>query len=146
MANLNLRSITNSFQDVRLASLATWRQANEFNPRDRGGPYVVLQDGYDPEDLKMIADEFVLGRSGKWLSIGLFYKLPVLERRSEYVFGTAAEIMQVMSNLPPKVAVVRPGTKLEAEPATPATEPDEMAAAIQAGKNRSTGATEAPKQ
>src|SRR6185369_17513801 len=106
MANMNLRNITNDFQDVRLASLASWRQANEFNPRDRGGPYVVLQEGYDPDDTKVIADEFVLGRSGKWLSIGLFYRLPVPERRAEFIFGTAAEVMQMMQNLPPKVVVM----------------------------------------
>jgi hypothetical protein len=90
MANLNLRNITNSFQDVRLASLASWSKANEITPRDRGGPYVVTQEGYDPEDLKVIPDEFVLGRSGKWLSIGLFYRMPVAERRAEFIFGTAA--------------------------------------------------------
>ena len=60
MSNHNLRNITNSFQDVRLVSLASWRQANEILPRDRGGPYVVLQEGYDPTDLRMIAEEFVL--------------------------------------------------------------------------------------
>ena len=57
----------------------------------------VMQEGYDPEDMKMIADEFVLGRSGKWLSLGHFYKMPVPDRRAEYVFGTAAEVMQMMS-------------------------------------------------
>ena len=132
MSNLNLRNITNSFQDVRLASLATWKQANEFTPRDRGGPYVVLQEGYDPEDPKVIPDEFVLGRSGKWISLGLFYRMPVPERRAEFVFGTMAEVMQMMSNLPSKVQIIRPGAPAEAEPA--ATEPDEMAAALEAGK------------
>lgn len=62
---MNLRNITNSFQDVRLASLASWRQANEITPRDRGGPYVVMQEGHDPQDPKVIADAFVLGKSGK---------------------------------------------------------------------------------
>ena len=38
MPNLNLRNITNNFQDVRLASLASWSKANEITPRDRGGP------------------------------------------------------------------------------------------------------------
>src|SRR5262245_42950742 len=114
MANINLRNITNSFLDVRLVSLATWRQAGEIMPRDRGGPYVVLQEGYDPEDPKVIAEEFVLGRSGKWLSLGLFYKMPVPDRRAEYVFGTAAEVMQMMENLPAKVVVVRPGMAEEA--------------------------------
>jgi hypothetical protein len=109
MANVNLRNITNSFQDARLVSLASWRQASEIVGRDRGGPYVVLQEGYDPEDTKVIAEEFVLGRSGKWLSLGLFYKLPVPERRAEFIFATVAEVMQLMSNLPSKVQVIHPG-------------------------------------
>ena len=137
MSNLNLRSITNSFQDVRLASLASWRQAGEFTPRDRGGHYVVLQDGYDPEDPKVIADEFVLGRSGKWLSLSHFYRLPVPDRRAEFIFGTAAEVMQMMGNLPSKVGIIRPGSATEAAPATPET--DEMAAALQAGKGQTPG-------
>jgi hypothetical protein len=134
MSNTNLRNITNSFQDVRLASLAHWKQASEFTPRDRGGPYVVLQEGYDPEDPKVIADEFVLGRSGKWLSMGLFYRMPVPERRAEYVFGTAAEVMEMMRNLPSKVQTVRAGAPTEAEPAS--TEADEMAVALKAGKGQ----------
>ena len=137
MSNLNLRSITNSFQDVRLASLATWKQAGEFLPRDRGGPYIVLQEGYDPEDPTVKPDEFVLGRSGKWLSIGDFYRLPVPERRAEFVFGTAAEVMEMMGGLPPKVAMLRGDAKDAAEPAT--TEADEMAAAVEAGKKQPPG-------
>ena len=104
--NLNLHSITNSFLDVRLASLASWRRANEIIPRDRGGPYVVLQEGYDPEDLTMSADEFVLGRSGKWLSLAHFYEMPVPDRRAEFVFGTATEVMQMMDNLPAKAEIL----------------------------------------
>jgi hypothetical protein len=91
--NLNLRNLTNHYQDVKLISLASWRQASEFIPRDRNGPYVVIQEGYDPEDMKMIAEEFVLGRSGKWLSLGHFYKMPVPDRRAEFVFGTVAEVI-----------------------------------------------------
>src|SRR5262245_30834156 len=130
MPNINLRNITNSFQDVRLNSLASWSKAAEITPRDRGGPYVVTQEGYDPEDPKVIPDEFVLGRSGKWLSIGLFYRLPVPERRAEYIFGTAAEVMQMMGDLPPKVVIATrpdPAAK-EEETAPPAG--DELAAAI----------------
>jgi hypothetical protein len=69
MSNLNLRTITNHFLDVRLVSLGSWRQANEIEPRDRGGPYVVLQEGYDPDDLRMTAKEFILGRSGIELAL-----------------------------------------------------------------------------
>ena len=132
MSNLNLRSVSNNFQDVQLASLASWKKASEIVPRDRGGPYVVLQAGYDPEDLTMSADEFVLGRSGKWLSLSYFNRMPIPERRAEFVFGTAAEVMQMMSNLPPKAAFLRPGTKEEAGEA--GAEPDEMTAALQAGR------------
>jgi len=134
MSNLNLRTITNSFQDVRLVSLASWRQANEISPRDHGGPYVVMQEGYDPGDMKMIPTEFVLGRSGKWLALGHFYNMPVADRRTEFVFGTAAEIMQMMSNLPSKVEMFGGANAAPAESAVPAN--DEMATAFQAAKNK----------
>ena len=139
MSNPNLRNITNNFRDVRLVSLASWPKATEIIPRDRGGPYVVLQEGYDPEDMKMIADEFVLGRSGKWLSIRHFYRLPVPERRTEFVFGTAAEVMQIMSDLPSKATILgRPET---AETASPPPN-DEFAAAFQAGRAKSPDAAQ----
>jgi hypothetical protein len=143
MSDQNLRSITNSFLDVRLVSLKSWRQANEITPRDNGGPYLVLQDGYDPQDIKMIADEFVLGRSGKWLSLRHFFKLPVAERREEFVFGQAAEVMQMMSNLPSKVVMFGRATETPAaaESGEKATEPDEMAAAFQAGRGPTPGKT-----
>ncbi len=136
MSDIHLRNITNSFLDVRLVSLASWRQANEISPRDRGGPYIVTQEGHDPEDLTVTPDEFVLGRAGKWLSLSHFFRLPVPERRAEFVFGTAAEVMEMMRNLPPKVVIMRPGAP---DAATPAPEQDEMAAAYQAAKSRPTG-------
>ncbi len=138
MSNLNLRNITNSFQDVRLASLASWRQASEITPRDRGGPYVVLQDGCDPEDVRFVADEFVLGRSGKWLSLSHFYQLPVPDRRAEFIFGTVAEVMKMMGDLPSKVEIIRPGSPAGTPPET--SPPDEMAAALQAGKSQAPSA------
>ena len=124
-----LRTITNSFQDVHLASLASWKQASQIIPRDRGGPYVVLQEGYDPEDLTVTPDEFVLGRSGKWLSLTHFFRMSVPERRAEFVFGTAAEVMQMMSNLPSKAQIIRPGAVADD---APASETDEMAEALRA--------------
>jgi hypothetical protein len=137
MSNPNLRNITNHFQDAHLVSLASWKNANEIAPRDRNGPYVVLQEGYDPEDMRMLADEFILGRSGKWLSLGLFYKLPVPERRAEFVFGTAAEVIQMMNDLPSKVRMFARADIQQAGPAQAGS--DEMISAIQAAKNR--GAT-----
>lgn len=140
MANLNLRNITNSFQDCRLVSLASWKRAADISPRDRGGPYVVLQEGYDPEDMRLIAEEFVLGRSGKWMSLGMFYKMPVEDRRAEYVFGTAAEVMQMMGNLASKAQILRPG----GEPADAPAENDDMAAALNAGRQQSANKQQAP--
>ena len=141
MTNPNLRNITNHFLDTRLVSLSSWREASRIEPRDRGGPYVVLQEGYDPNDMTMVGKEFILGRSGKWLALEHFYRLPVPERREEFVFGRAADVMQMMSELPPKVAMFdRPDTEGET-PVQPAG--DEIAAAIQAGKKTQTGGTSA---
>ncbi len=138
MSNLNPHNLTNSFLDVHLISLASWRQASEITPRDHGGPYMVTQVGYDPEDMKLTADEFVLGRSGEWLSLSLFFRLPVSDRRSEFIFGTAAEIIQMMENLTAKVVILRPGEEAQSELDTPET--DEIAAAYHAGKSKTAGA------
>jgi len=135
MSNENSRSLSNNFQDVRLVSLASWSKAAEISPRDRGGPYVVTQEGYDPQDFGMKADEFVLGRSGKWLSLAHFYRMPVEDRRAEFVFGTAAEVMQVLSALTSRVAVIRPGDAAAAPAADPAG--DEMAAAMKSARGSS---------
>lgn len=84
----------------------------------------------------MIGDQFILGRSGKWLSLGYFYNLAVPERRAEFVFGTAAEVMQMMSDLPSKVAMFnRPSAEEQTKPAAAGS--DEMATAIHAAKQRS---------
>ena len=137
MSNVNLRNITNHFMDVRLVSLSSWHQAHEIEPRDRGGPYVVLQEGYDPRDLKMIGREFILGRSGKWLAMQYFYKLPVPERRAEFIFGQVADVMQMMEALPPKVTMF--DQQDVGEGAADVPENDPMAAAIAAGKKAQSG-------
>lgn len=139
MSNVNLRNITNRFQDVRLVSFASWKLSIEFADRDRGGPYMVSQEGYDPEDPTVTADEFVLGRSGKWLSLSHFFRLPVPERRAEFIFGTAAEVMQMMNDLPSKVAILRTGAATATAPAS--SELDEMAAIYQSGRSQKPGAT-----
>ena len=135
MNNINLRNITNSFQDVRLGSLASWSRADEFSPHDSGGPYVVTQEGYNPDDATLTPDEFILRRSGEWLSLCLFFQLPEPDR-AEFVFTTAAEVMKVMNDLPPTVQIVRRSAKEKTAPAT--GEVDEMAAALQKGKGGAT--------
>lgn len=128
MSNVYLKKVSNSFHDVRLVSLASWRQASEISPRDRNGPYIVTQEAYDPEDVKMTGEEFVLGKSGQWLSLACFFKMPVPDRREEFVFGTAAEVMQLMANLPSDPLILRPGQATAETPTVP--EDDEMAAAL----------------
>jgi len=50
MNNMRPRDMTNSILDVLLFSLKSWPRAKEISPCPVGGPYVVLQEGYDPED------------------------------------------------------------------------------------------------
>lgn len=141
MSNEKLRKITNNFQDVRLVGLSSWKAAAEFPGRDRGGPYVVMQEGYDPNDLRVTPDEFVLGRSGRWLSLSYFYRLPVPERRAEFLFATAAEVMQIMQNLAPNAEVMRPeGPAAAAVEGGGAAPGDEMAEALEAGRKATGGA------
>ena len=137
--SLNLHNLTNHYLDVKLISLSTWRQANEIVPRDRNGPNVIMQEGCDPEDRRMIGEDFVLGRSGKWLSLGHFFKRPVADRREEFVFGTVNEVLKLMSNLPSKVELLRLAGKETEAPGAPAAA-DEMAAAFQAGRAKQTSA------
>jgi hypothetical protein len=53
-------------------------------------------------------DEFILRRSGEWLSLSAFFQL-LEPDRAEFVFRTAAGVMQLMNNLPPKVHILRTG-------------------------------------
>ena len=119
MSDLELHTLSNHFQAVRLVSLHTWSAAAEFPDRDAHGPYLVAQKAYAPEDPTLTPDEFILGRSGAWLSVARFFQLPVSDRRAEYLFATAAEVMAVLGELPPKprVAGVRPPEDASAVPA-----------------------------
>lgn len=130
MSHQEVRSLSNNFQDVRLVSLASWSKAAEITPRDLGGPYVVIQEGYAPHDLAVTVHEYILSRSGKWLALGHFYHLPVDDRRAEFVFGTAAEVMKVLGDLPGKVSVFGSGEVVEAPPEAGAG--DELTSVIQA--------------
>ena len=136
MNNIELRNITNHFQDVRLGSLASWSRADEFIPHDLGGPYVVTQEGYDPDDAKFVPDQFILRRSGEWLSLSYFFQLPEPDR-ANFVFSTAADVVQLMRDLPSKVQIIRP---TGIQQAAPPTDGDEMAAIVQAGKRETEAA------
>jgi hypothetical protein len=128
----NLRAITNNYQDVRLVSLRKWKHAHEIEPRDQGGPYVVLQEGYDSQEIAPSGDEFLLGKSGVWLPVGLFHKMPTEERRKEFVFGRAVEVVELLEGLVGKVKIVRKGTELAETP----LEGDDLAAAFHEAHQR----------
>ncbi len=131
MSLSNIRAITNFYPDARLLSLRAWKRAVEFEPRDQGGPYVVSQEGYDPADFKMQIQEFVLGRSGQWLGLGEFFKLSAEIRREEFIFGTAAEVIEILDSLPGR-AQVRHGE--EADQAEGTDETHELSQAIEQAK------------
>lgn len=126
------RPITNAFQDVRLVSLGKLALAAEFPERDGSGPYVVAQEGCDPQDLTVTPAEFLLGRKGAWLRTADFFRLPVDQRREEYFFPRAADVIQLLEQLPSQPVVTRPG----GEPAEPAAaDPaDEVHLALRAAR------------
>jgi hypothetical protein len=128
----NVRCLTNNFMNVRLVSLASWREANKIFLWDRGAPYIVTQEGCDPEDLTMTPGEFVLGRSGKWLPLGVFFVMPIAERWQEFIFATAGEVLRMMRDFPSAAVVWRPTPHIMG--AMTSIETDEMAAAYHSGK------------
>ena len=99
--------LSNHFSACRLVSLAKLKAASEFLTRDTRGPYVIMQHGYEPGDATMTGADYILGRSGSWLGTHWFIRLPVPERRKEFLFGTVAEVMELMENLTSKVEVIR---------------------------------------
>lgn len=129
MNTANLHRVTNDFRCVRLVSLRKSSVASTIILRDPGGPYMVAQEGYDPQNLKMTPDTFLLGRSGRWLSTVDFLRMPVADRRREYVFGTAAEVATLLRELPPQPVILRPDDLPEA---APSSETDDMRTALEA--------------
>lgn len=103
-----------------------------IEPRDSGGPYVVVQEGYDPQDFKMRLDEFMLGGSGEWLTVGQFFKLPQEVRQREFIFGTAAEVIALLERLPADAVIIRRGD--EHMPVVEQPEEDDLNTAVAEAK------------
>lgn len=102
------QKLNNHFEAAQLLSLKSLKMASEIPGRDRNGPYVVMQRAYDPEDTAMRTEDFLLGKSGAWLSTKWFVNLPVGIRREEFVFATSAEVITLMESLTRGVVVTRP--------------------------------------
>jgi hypothetical protein len=101
------RNISNAYQDVRLFSLHKWPEAAAYQESPGRGPYVVLQTGIDPDCLRASVQDFILGRDGRWLPVRLFLRLPQDTRRSLFVFGAVAEVVDVLRGLRGKPAIER---------------------------------------
>lgn len=107
MNPVRFQRLTNHYSASRIVSLAKLKMAVEIQPRDTRGPYLIYQQGYDPHDMAMRPAEFVLGRSGAWIPTHWFFRIPIEERRREYIFGTVSEILALMEQLTVSVQVVR---------------------------------------
>ncbi len=116
---MSSQRLSNHFSACRLISLAKHKSAAEFPGRDSHGPYVIMQEGYAPGDPSQRPAEFFLGRSGAWLATHWFIRMPVPERRKEFLFATKGEVMALMEDLngPVRVISTRPATVDEDAPA-----------------------------
>lgn len=127
---MSSRRLSNHFSDCRLVSLAKIKAASEIPGRDAHGPYLIMQEGYDPADITQRRAEFMLGRSGAWLASHWFIRMPVPERRKEFLFATKAEVMELMQELGGTPQVIRAKPLMVDESAPPDAELEE---AIQEG-------------
>jgi hypothetical protein len=69
------------------------------------GPYLIMQDGCDPQDPRMRSCSFVLTRRGTWLHFYLYLALSESARAQCAQFETAAEAMTAAGALTGQVTV-----------------------------------------
>jgi len=94
------RALTNSHQDFQVLNLS------EILHRAEGrGPYLVTQDGCDPNDPTMRQCSFVLTKRGTWFHFYLYLALPEAVRGKLAHFEDIPEIVRCTGSLPAKVIV-----------------------------------------
>jgi len=93
-------AITNQYQDFRVLNLCQLVHHAEGR-----GPYLVTQDGCDPNDPAMRECSFVLTKRGTWLHFYLYLALPESVRGKIAHFDALAEVLQRAESLPAKVIV-----------------------------------------
>lgn len=101
-------SITNSSQDFQLLNLC--KLVHHVEGR---GPFIVTQDGCDPNDSTMRQCSFVLTRRGTWLHFYLYLALPETVRQNCAYFDSIAEVLQRAESLPSRVIVEDAGSLQE---------------------------------
>lgn len=122
-------TLSNDFRDVQLYSLHEWPEAPALRGPDGRGPFIVMQRAIDPQDLRSTIEDFVLGKSGRWLPMYLFQQLPKEVRREEYLFPGAADAIRVLEGLTGAAVVERGQPAAKEEPAAPDSLTDAIARA-----------------
>jgi hypothetical protein len=84
-----MHQLTNIYQDCKLITL---------EPGTPGGPFVVTQLGFDPQDPRMTERLFLLQRDGTWIDQIAHPTLPPAER-FHVVFDTLPEVMATLGKL-----------------------------------------------
>lgn len=92
--------ITNRYQDFQVQNLSQLVHRVEGR-----GPFMVTQDGCDPDDPKMRACSFVLTKRGTWLHFYLYLALPEVVRARCAHFESMSDLLDRAGNLPGKVVV-----------------------------------------
>lgn len=92
-----MSQLTNNYRDCTLIKV---------EPQNPGGPYVVVQEAFDPEDPQMRSALFLLQHDGTWIEEIARTELPD-EERFEVVFETLDEVMKAFEAMPDKVTIER---------------------------------------
>ena len=93
-------AITNRPQDFKILNLC--QLVHHVEGR---GPFLVTQDGCDPDDPKMRECSFVLTKRRTWLHFYLYLALPETVRQKCAYFETIGEVLQRADSLPDRVIV-----------------------------------------
>lgn len=93
-------AITNRSQDFKILNLC--QLVHHVEGR---GPFMVTQDGCDPNDPKMRECSFVLTKRGTWLHFYLYLALPETVRQKCAHFETVAEALHGADSLQSVVVV-----------------------------------------
>lgn len=84
-----MKQLTNSYTDCRLINL---------EPATPKGPYVVVQEGYDPEDPTMRSALFLLKKSGTWIDEIAHFAVPD-ETAFDIIFEDVKDVMTLLGGL-----------------------------------------------
>lgn len=122
-------NLSNSFLAVRLLAL------REFPPEagQGSGPFLVVQHGIDPDDAEMEPADFVLTLQGSWIRVEHYLQLSSDDRFERACFPSAAAVIALLEQLPPRPTVERRVASADGSdppPAEPASHGDPSDSAL----------------